>query len=732
MFSLFAIQNEIIVDSTMSVAHSASLTISPEDLIQFNSIDFQLIEIMFGVIIALLLLLIYSFFLLKFKLGKVLKKETEKRKFIEMQMQELMTEYEDHRKESSEDIKFSEEKLKKSENRYKQLVQHIQEGMIIVDSEDNFIFANPAALEIFGTPRSQLIGKNFKEFVRHEDFQDLTIQNQLRKEGKSSRYETIIVRSDGTERIISISGSPLIENGVLLGSIAVFMDRTKQKRIENLHSVLYNISNAVNKSSTLYQLFRKIHKDLSIIIDTTNIYIALYDKETNIISAPYYVDTTNNKIPEPQQLGNGLTTFVLKSGKPLFLTQDKRDEMIKTGQIPDRPWKSKIWMGVPLKLNNEAIGVIAVQSYTNPNLYSKDDLGILEFVSEQIATVVSNKRAEKALQTSEKFNRTIINNSPISITARDRKGHLIIANKAWLKLWGKTAKDKKNSDLIGFDKHYLYLDKYIDKVKEIYLNGGELFIPELKIHVKGDSEEFRWISQYFYAIRNETGDVDRVINLTSDITEGKKAQSKLEISLKEKEILLKEVHHRVKNNMQIISSMLKLQSSYIKDPKALELFVDSQNRVKSMALIHEKLYQSDNFENVDFYQYVRILTSNLIRSLSVNPEYVNLIIEIDNVLLNINKAIPCGLIINELISNVFKHAFTGEKKGIVRVVMKQEEKNYLLQVIDDGKGFPDNINFKETDSLGLQLVSALNTQLHGDISMRVDNGTTFEIKFPIE
>ncbi len=716
---------------------SSVVSLTSEELAEYNKFDFQLIEIMFGVIIALLILLIYSFFLLKYKLNKVLEKELEKRKFIEVQMKDLMEEYEDRMRESSEDIRSSQEKLKRSENRYKQLVQHIQEGMVIVDSEDNFIFANPAALEIFGVTRSQLMGRNFKEYIYEKDHHDLDKQNELRRKGISSRYETIIRRVDGTERLIKISGSPLFEDGVLVGTIAVFIDRTEQKRSENLHAVLYNISNAVNKSSSLDQLYRKIHKDLSLIIDTTNIYIATYDKKTNIIKAPYYVDTMNNAIPAPQQLGEGLTAYVIKTGKSLYLTQDKRDEMIKKKLIPNWKWKSKIWLGVPLTVNEETIGVIAVQSYTNPKTFSRSDLGILEFVSEQIAIAINNKRSEKALKSSEKFSRAIIDNSPIGISARDKFGKLLIANDAWLNVWERSREElipyHEVRDSLAFDKRDNYLNKYIDDVEKIYTKGGELFIPELRISGKKYKPlGYKWISQYFYAIKDEFGDVDRVIILTTDITERKDFQDKIELSLKEKEILLKEVHHRVKNNMQIISSMLKLQAVYIKDDEALGLFMDSHNRVKSMALVHEKLYQSENFEKVDFYQYVRVLTNNLIRSLSVNPADVSLIIEIDELFLNINKAIPCGLIINELVSNVFKHAFKPNDKGILRIIMEKTNNNYFLKVSDNGKGLPEDIDIENSDSLGLQLVSALNAQLHGKLSISSDNGTTFEIVFPVD
>jgi len=201
-------------------------------------------------------------------------------------------------------------------------------------------------------------------------------------------------------------------------------------------------------------------------------------------------------------------------------------------------------------------------------------------------------------------------------------------------------------------------------------------------------------------------------------------------SLKEKEILLKEVHHRVKNNMQVISSMLKLQSQYISDKNALDLFRDSQHRVKSMALVHEKLYQSKNFEEIDFDQYLKLLTINLFRSFSISNSVIKTHVDSKNVKLDITKAVPCGLIINELISNSLKHAFTNRDKGNIHLKISKVGKEYHLICKDDGVGFPEELDFNNTDTLGMQLIHALTQQLHGKISLNVNDGTEFLLIFP--
>jgi len=206
-------------------------------------------------------------------------------------------------------------------------------------------------------------------------------------------------------------------------------------------------------------------------------------------------------------------------------------------------------------------------------------------------------------------------------------------------------------------------------------------------------------------------------------------EKKMGTSLKEKEVLLKEIHHRVKNNLQIISSLLNLQSAYIKDKDSIELFKESQNRVRSMALIHEKLYQSKDMSQIDFSDYVSELVSNLFSSYSLNSALITLHQDIRNIMLGIDLAINLGLIINELVSNAFRHAYSGGRKGNLFISMKKDGHNFELIIEDDGIGFPLDIDFKKTESLGLQLIVTLVDQIGGEITLIPDHGTKFVIKF---
>jgi two-component sensor histidine kinase len=220
-----------------------------------------------------------------------------------------------------------------------------------------------------------------------------------------------------------------------------------------------------------------------------------------------------------------------------------------------------------------------------------------------------------------------------------------------------------------------------------------------------------------------------VYGIYRNITDRKKAEEKLKASLKEKEVLLREIHHRVKNNLQVISSLLTLQSNQIKGKKNMEFFKDSQNRVKSMALIHEKLYQSHNLARINFKEYLSTLVNGLFRSYHTRSSNITLKLDVEDVSLEVDSAIPCGLIVNELVSNSLKYAFPDERKGEIRVALRSlNKKNIELVVSDNGIGIPDDFDVRKAESLGLHLVTILaEDQLDGEIKLSRDHGTEFRI-----
>jgi PAS domain S-box-containing protein len=216
----------------------------------------------------------------------------------------------------------------------------------------------------------------------------------------------------------------------------------------------------------------------------------------------------------------------------------------------------------------------------------------------------------------------------------------------------------------------------------------------------------------------------------SDITQRKMAEEQNRNSLKEKELLLKEIHHRVKNNLQIISSIITLQSEYITDKEGQKAFAESKNRIDTMALIHEKLYMSEDISRIDFSDYVNELVGNLSISYGINIDIVKMKIDIVNVFLDINTAIPLGLIINELVSNIMKHSFPEGRKGEFWISLHLDEAGrFTLVVSDNGIGFPQDMDFTNIRSLGMKLVNSLTKQLGASIELNRKTGTTFKIIF---
>ncbi|MBN2380739.1 PAS domain S-box protein [candidate division WOR-3 bacterium] len=223
-----------------------------------------------------------------------------------------------------------------------------------------------------------------------------------------------------------------------------------------------------------------------------------------------------------------------------------------------------------------------------------------------------------------------------------------------------------------------------------------------------------------------------VADMFATVLERKRTEDDMKVALREKEVLLREIHHRVKNNLQVISSLLSLQADYIKDSKMLGIFTESRNRVKTMALIHEKLYQSKELARIDFSDYVRDLTSSLFSTYKVNPDFIALELKIHDVSFDIDTAVPLALIVNELVSNSLEHAFPNKRKGSIRIGINTEnDKTYRLKVADDGIGMPKEINFRTTESLGLQLVGMLVEQLRGEMKLDKVYGTEFNITFRV-
>jgi PAS domain S-box-containing protein len=240
-----------------------------------------------------------------------------------------------------------------------------------------------------------------------------------------------------------------------------------------------------------------------------------------------------------------------------------------------------------------------------------------------------------------------------------------------------------------------------------------------------------WFETFLNPIYNAHGECIELSFVTHNITDKKDHETELRDSLKEKEVLLKEVHHRVKNNLQVISSILSLQSSYVEDEQLQNVLRESQNRIKTMSFIHENLYQKDQFSSIDFSEYIKNLSTNLLHSYQIYSNLVEIKYALSSVFLSLDQAIPCGLIVNELVSNSLKHAFPEGKKGTIEIKLTEENGLVHLWVKDDGIGMPKNFDVAHSETLGIQLVVSLSEQLDAKLHINNDRGTEYLITFEL-
>jgi PAS domain S-box-containing protein len=388
-----------------------------------------------------------------------------------------------------------------------------------------------------------------------------------------------------------------------------------------------------------------------------------------------------------------------------------------------------------------------------PVLFSSSVIYDLEGKVQCIISVTqdisSRKNVEVQLNKAQKYSQSLIDCSMDMIVAVDKDRNITEFNKAAQEIFGYHIEEvigKNISMLYANEQGGNLLNKILQEKGQ--LNGetinkrknGETFISAISVSVLSDEEN------------NICGSV----GVSRDVTEKKRLEMELAVyrvnleemveqrtseltsanttiseSLKEKEVLLREIHHRVKNNLQIVSSILGKQMQYIKDEEALVMFRDSQNRIDSMALIHEKLYQSTSLSKINISEYLHDLVNSLLGAYDEYSTNISLNIKCDEIQLNIETAIPCGLIINELITNSLKYAFPDDRKGEIIVDFKKDEDNNLLLIVgDNGVGFPNDFDVSSAKSLGLYLVNQLSLkQLDGSLEIDNTNGTLFKISF---
>ena len=346
--------------------------------------------------------------------------------------------------------------------------------------------------------------------------------------------------------------------------------------------------------------------------------------------------------------------------------------------------------------------------------------------------VLSVSSRENAILKSEHLLDRIFKTLRDAITVCDKSGNITFMNPTAKKHLGLSKGDNIFKSINHGISFYDYKDEQIDINFLPFFEAFKTKTDQTGIYkMFFQDSSFKWVSEYVYVFEDEEHNFDGMLSCATDITELKVSAEKISETLREKDILLKEIHHRVKNNLQIISSLLSLQANTIKNDQVTSILSESRNRVKTMALIHEKLYQSSDLTRIEIRSYLKNLVQQIFAGSSADIKQISYEVRSDNVFMSIDDAVPCGLIINELVSNSIKHAFTDGRKGriIVEFLLLPNGKRSLA-VADDGEGIPQNFDVEKTDSLGMKLISSLSKQIGGEPNIiRQDNGTAVIIIF---
>lgn len=588
--------------------------------------------------------------------------------------------------------KKQEEALRESEELFRSIVENSHAGILIVDGAYKFVYVNDELCRIVGYPREEIIGQDFRKFL-DEESRKLVAERYIRRqkgEKVPPRYEFNVVRKNGEKRRVEISSAIVRDKAGKVRTLAQILDITERKRAEERLRV---------EKAYLDRLFESAQEGI-IMADRTGRVMRVNSEFTRMFG-----------YTREEVMGKDIDELVVP-----------KKDLHKGASLTRRV------------AGGESVKFEAVRQRKDGNLIDVSVLaspiwadGSVMAIYAIYRDITERKRSEEKLRLSEEKYRNLVELSPDAILFLDMKGNITSCNTFMTKATG-YAKE----EIVG---------KHLTELKLLSAEERPRYMELLAKAARGEMPkpfEVKWIHKdqtpYLAEIRigfiKEKEKKIGVQVVARDITERKEVEERIKASLKEREVMLREIHHRVKNNMQIISSLLRLQSRQIRDRKVRDIFDVGQNRIRSMALIHESLYQSKDLAKINFSDYIKRLTTHLFSIYRAGMEHIKMHVKVGNVFLDINRAIPCGLIINELVSNSLKHAFADGKKGEITVKMDADRSGkYILVVRDTGVGFPEDLNFYRTKTLGMQLVTDLVSQLEGSIELRRSKGTEFRIVF---
>ena len=606
--------------------------------------------------------------------------------------------------ERANKILNSKERLKSYYQYNRELIEVSIDPFVTIGLDGKLRDVNKAVELVTGYSRDQLIGTDFSDYFIRPDQAKAGYETVFR-EGYVKDYPLEIQHKNGHITPVLYNASIYKDQkGKTIGVFAAARDITERKIAEK----------ALIESQQRLSDFIDFLPDATLAIDVDGKVIAWNQaieemtgfKADDILGKGDY----EYSLPFYGTRRPMLIDLVLKSNRKIenFYRYVKRD---KTALLAEAD--------VELNNKNFILWVKAVPLY--------DSDGNINGAVESIRDITKPKMAKSALKRSEQRFRAVAESAVDAIVTTNSKGNIIFFNNSLTKIFGYS-----KEELSGKPLTLLMPERY----KKIYLNELQKFKKSGQHRLMGktvtttglkkDNNEFpfemslsAWVSDgktYFTSI-------------IRDLTERQKADEQIKKSLQEKEVLIREVHHRVKNNMQIISSLLNLQTRYVDDKETVNLLKESQNRVKSMAMIHEKLYQSHDLNHINIYDYINSLVKDLFYSYAIPKNQIIPVIEVEEINLNIETAVPCGLIISEIISNSLKYAFPGGREGEVHISLKHKGEKFYLIIGDNGIGLPESIDFNNTDSLGLKLVNSLTEQIDGELELDRSQGTKFNITF---
>lgn len=608
-------------------------------------------------------------------------------------------------------IQKTSQALKQSEEKYRLIFEESNDAILLIE-DDTIIDANLKTIQLFGVPRNELIHKELFKFSANVDKNSKIEYDTLKAKLGNSRSVKFNWLFNGGNKIIEAEVS-LIE--ISLGNHVY-------------HQCVLHDTTDINKN---IRAIRKNQQNLENILENTPEGFLIVQQEKIVYK--------NQEIR--YLLGEDINL------DQLFLKGDQS----KFKRLFSKHLKEKSNENIQLNLLNNEQEQLTMDVTIVSTVFEEEDasLIILKDVSVQNTLAKEVLRAELAEETNKHLEKEITDR----ITAEKKLEEQLLRTKAILDSSSNTFLLTLDSErkVRSFNSHsFNYLKSLLKVELEEGIAFNNIFRPfispsrlvlferffrdilsgksrqiEVLLEIRGNEY---WFDVFMNPIVDAEGNISEVSMVAHDISEKKKSSIAIEESLHEKEVLLKEIHHRVKNNLQVISSILNLQSSFVEDEKTLEILQESRNRIRSMAIIHENLYRTEDFSSIHFSDYLENLANNLISSYRINHNVV-LNVKLQDVELILDQAIPCGLLVNELITNSLKYAWDEGKSGTIFIKMYEENNWVILEIGDDGKGLPKELKEMNSDTLGLQLVTTLVEQLDGEISADIRKGTKYLIKF---